>query len=419
MLKGGFLRSLALLAVVAVVAGAATSASATTRAGGPVKPATMTDIKIGVTGLTINLYWDLMVAREVGFFAQNNLNPQFVTIPTPATLVAAAAAGSTNFVAVATDAEIGAIEAGGALKLVAGQALGSFALVTQPSIKSYADLKGKKIAVSDPNTGSTLLLVALLKKNGLSRNDVTFVQSSATAQRFAALQAGAVEGALLSQPTDFVAQDAGFNILGNTAEAIRQYQITAHAVNTNWAKDNAPAVIAYVRAIRNAQQFLWNPANEQKALQIFQQVAGVSASIAQRSYDLMFKKLKTMSINGQITPTAINNVIALMLQTNALKPGKYPYSKYYDQAFLADSLPAVKVTRFSATRGKGVVIVRIYATRASTAVLTLGGKTTKKSLKAGLNRVGLRIAGGGKLVVKAVVSDTAGNRVTKTATVKA
>lgn len=410
MLKKGFRRGAALLAAGIVLAVAGTAGAAT-----PVKPATMTDIKIGVTGLTINLYWDLMVAREAGFFAANNLNPNFITIGQPATLAAAAAAGSVNFVVEATDGEIGAIEAGGPLKLIAGEALGSFSLVSMPSIKKISDLKGKKIAVSDPNTGSTLLLVALLKKNGLTRDDVTFVQSAATAARFAALQAGAVEASLLSQPTDLVAEDAGFNILGNTASAIRQYQITAHAVNTDWAKNNQAAVIAYVRSIRNAQQFLWNPVNHDKALTIFENVAGVSASVASRCYDLMFKNLKTMSVNGQITTTAINNVINLMVQTNALPPGPHPYSKYFDQTFLADSLPAVVVTKFTATKGKGVVVATVYVTRASTAKLTLGGKTISVKLKAGNNKFGVKGTGS---VLTGVITDSAGNTVKKTATVK-
>jgi NitT/TauT family transport system substrate-binding protein len=412
MLKVGFRRGAALL-----VAGMALAVAAAP-AGAQVKPSSMQDIKIGVTGLNINLYWDLMVAREAGFFAANNLKPEFITIATPATLAAAAAAGSTNFVAVATDAEIGAIEGGGPLKMVAGQSLGSFSLVTAPSVRSWADLKGKKIAVADPNTGSTLLLLALLKKNGLARSDVDFVQSAATAQRFAALQAGAVQGALLSQPTDLVAEDAGYVILGNTASAIRQYQITAHAVNTDWAKSNRPAVVAYVRAIRNSQQFLWNPRNEARSIQIFQQVAGVSQSIAQRCYNLMFKQLKTMSVNGQITPTAINNVIKAMVDTKALPAGKYSFTKYYDQTFLASSLPAVSVTRFTAAKGKGVVVAKIYATRESTARLTLAGKSFTRKLKAGLNTVALRASTRGRLVLRGVITDSAGNKVTKTATVR-
>lgn len=408
------------MALAAVVA-AGTAGAAT----GPIKPATMTPIKIGVTGLGINLYWDLMVADQVGFFRQNNLNPSFVTISTPGTLTAAAASGSVDFVAVATDAIIGAIDQGGALKIVAGEALGSFSLVSKASISNFAALKGKKVGIADPNSGSTLLLLALLKKNGLSRDDVQFVPAAATSQRFAALQAGAVDAALLSQPADFAAEDAGFKILGNTASALRRYQITAHAVNENFARSNRPAVVAFVRAIRNAQQWLWNPVHKNQAIDIFGKTAKVSPSVAQRAYKMMFEDLKTMSVNAQIEPTAINNVLKAMQQT--VGGGPRTAGKYYDATFLAASLPAVSVQSLSARFAKGVIVARLTSTRAAKATLRVlrsgkaVGKPVTANLKAGKNTLGVRFPGGSrsKLTLVATVKDSAGHVVKKSVAVKA
>ena len=392
----------------------------TAGAAGPTKPATMQSIKIGTAQFSQNLYWDLMVAKQQKLFQQNNLDPTFVSITDPSTLVAATTAGSTNFVAVATDAVINAIDKGGALKLIAGEALASYSVVAKSSIRSYADLKGKKIGIVNTTSGSTLLLLAALRKQGITADDVQLVPAGGTPQRLAALAAGTIDATLLSQPSDFQAQDQGFTILGNTASAIRRYQLTAHGVNSDWARSNRPAVIAYVRTIRQAQQFLWNPRNKAKAIQIYMDVTGQSRALVEKMYKLMFVDAKTLSVNAQIEPTAINNVLAAMART--VGGGPRTAATYYDATFLAQSLPPVKVTSFAARRVRGVLALRVYATRASKATVSLiaNGRVRAKvtaKLKAGANRLGIKLPAGakGKVTLRAVIADSAGNTITKTA----
>lgn len=412
---------IALLAAL-VIPGRASAAAA------PIKPASMTKINIGVTSTRIVPFWDLYVATDQGYFARNNLDPNFIVISTPAALTAAAVGGSTNFVCVATDAVVSAIDAGADLKMIAGQALPLYSLVTHPSITSYSQLKGKKIAVANPNTGSTLMLLLLLRKNGVARDDVTLVQSAGTPQRLVAVESGAVAATLLSPPDSFRAEDSGLRVLGNTATVMRQYQHTVHAVNTDWANRQRPAAVAYVRAIRSAQQFLWNPANKGRAIEIFRKWSFATQDYAERTYQQVFVQYKTSSVNARIETTAINNVFKLMHETGVrlADGGVRKASTYYDPSFLASSLPAVTMTNVSASGTRGVISARIVVTREATASLRVMrngrtvGKTLTTKLRAGRNIRGLPIPVGSRkgltLVVR--VTDAAGNTVTKRTPVK-
>ena len=86
-------------------------------------------------------------------------------------------------------------------------------IVTDPAIKSVADLKGKTVA-GPKGTILHQLLMSALKKEGLSANDVNFV-SMGIPESAAALSGGSVQAALLAGPIAIKAQDQGARVLVN------------------------------------------------------------------------------------------------------------------------------------------------------------------------------------------------------------
>ncbi|MDO8208886.1 ABC transporter substrate-binding protein [Conexibacter sp. CPCC 206217] len=298
------------------------------------KPDSATPVRLGVTGLGINLYWDLIAADRAGIFRDNNLTPTFVAVSTPGDLVSAASGGSTDFVSVATDTLINAEDRGAPLKIVASEAYGSYDLVAKNSIGDWEQLKGKKVGIADPGSGSTVLLNALLAKHGLTPKDVTYVPAAATPQRLAALQSGAVDAALLADPANYTAIETGdFHSLGNTVDAVYPYQITTHAVNEDFAKKNPSAVIAFVTSIQQAHDWLYDPANKDAAIDAFADVARVPRAIAERSYDAMFNRFRTMSPSAQIDPRAMAAVYDAMNTTTGQRTERSD-DRYIDPAYL-------------------------------------------------------------------------------------
>jgi ABC-type nitrate/sulfonate/bicarbonate transport system substrate-binding protein len=96
---------------------------------------------------------------------------------------------------------------------------GAFALMAAKGIGSVKDLKGKRIAVTAVGDAVYNYTIAFLSKSGIGSRDVTWIPvgNDATA-RAAALQGNRADAALLTAPSYFRMEEAGFKNLGNMAD---------------------------------------------------------------------------------------------------------------------------------------------------------------------------------------------------------
>jgi ABC-type nitrate/sulfonate/bicarbonate transport system substrate-binding protein len=92
--------------------------------------------------------------------------------------------------------------------------LGS-SLLTQSSIQSIHELKGKILGISRGRDASYVRLAKLLRDNGLNPNeDVKFLQiGGGEAGRLSALKAGVIHGTMLFPPLDLIGKNEGLKIL--------------------------------------------------------------------------------------------------------------------------------------------------------------------------------------------------------------
>lgn len=160
---------------------------------------------------------------------------------------------------------------GQALTIVAGAATGGTSLVVDPSIKSAADLRGKK--VSTPQLGNTqdIALRYWLKQNGLSTDlqgggDVSVVPQ-ANAQIITAFKQKQIAGAWVPEPyaTQLVA--AGGKVLVDERDLWpgKKFAITVLAVRTDFLKAHPQTVTALLSGDLDASDFIAkDPAKSQK-----------------------------------------------------------------------------------------------------------------------------------------------------------
>src|SRR5439155_11676493 len=93
---------------------------------------------------------------------------------------------------------IRAIEKGAALAIVRILLQAPpYALLAKPTVKSIADLKGKTIIIGGAKDITRIFVERMLAAKGLKAGDYDFVFAGATSARFSALQAGAVDAAIL------------------------------------------------------------------------------------------------------------------------------------------------------------------------------------------------------------------------------
>ncbi|MBI3013932.1 MAG: ABC transporter substrate-binding protein [Candidatus Tectomicrobia bacterium] len=101
----------------------------------------------------------------------------------------------------------------------------SFDLMSQPELKSFADLKGKVVAVSGRGSTTDAVTREILEANGLNyEKDVVLLVAGNMSTMYAALAAKRVAGALLAMPFNFMAMDQGFHKLAFAGDFARAIQ---------------------------------------------------------------------------------------------------------------------------------------------------------------------------------------------------
>src|SRR5437588_9231207 len=197
----------ALVAVGAVVALSACGGTSNS-AGTGSSPATMqpVDLKIMVGGLNKQIYLPNMLAKQLGYFDQEKIN---------ATLIDEGSGQGTELEVVAGNVDAGSGAYSHPVELNAlgkkieticqfGIAPGEAEMVATKqagSITSAADLKGKKLGVTDIGSGTHTITMALLGKAGLSADQAHYVAVGAGDTFIAAIKNGVIDAGMTTEPT--------------------------------------------------------------------------------------------------------------------------------------------------------------------------------------------------------------------------
>ncbi len=140
-------------------------------------------------------------------------------------------------------------------------------VVARPEIKSFADLKGKILTITNLHDGITVWTRKLLALHGLKNDDVQLKTIAGSEARLVCLKSGDCAAATLDQPAIFEALDAGHHALGITNEIGPQlYQVDI--VNPIWAAAHRDLVVKYIRATTAAMRFIQDSKNREEVVKV-------------------------------------------------------------------------------------------------------------------------------------------------------
>jgi NitT/TauT family transport system substrate-binding protein len=154
-----------------------------------------------------------IVAKEIGYYRDEGLEAELIVMPA-AIAMQALIGGNAEFATVG-GAGLPPVLRGAPVRfLFTTFNRPMFWLYSRPDIRSIKELRGKKVGVSSLGSGPDSLLRDLLKRHGMEGGrDVVIMPMGAGTARFVALRAGSVDGAMLSIPSNFMAEEAGFREL--------------------------------------------------------------------------------------------------------------------------------------------------------------------------------------------------------------
>lgn len=285
---------------------------------------------LGSVGSSSANGWPSYVAIEKGYFAAEGLKPDPVFAQSNAAVIQQLAAGSIN---VSTNSglvdPIRAIEKGAPLALLRIEVqIPPYALLGKANIRSMKELKGKMLSVGGAKDITRIYVERMLEANGVKPGEFDMTFAGATSARFAALQAGAVDAAILTPPFNFHAASAGFTYLGNTVD-YTDMPFAGISVNTNWARANPRTAEKIVRIYTKSIAWLYDPANRKEAVQILIKVSKLKEDDVEKAYDYLIKG-RYFEPTGKVSKAKLDKLL------EALKSlGDIPAGFNVDRLFLA------------------------------------------------------------------------------------
>jgi NitT/TauT family transport system substrate-binding protein len=152
-------------------------------------------------------------AKERGYYQQENLDVDLVQMPVGVG-VKALLAGNVEFAALGSGL-FSAILGGAPLRIIMSSFHRPlFFVYSKPQLHRLEDLKEKKIGVPALGTSGHSMLVELLRRQGHApERDVAILGFGDTEMRLQALLSGILDAAVLTPPSTFVAEEAGFRQL--------------------------------------------------------------------------------------------------------------------------------------------------------------------------------------------------------------
>ncbi len=217
--------------------------------------------KIIVADARTTHHLNLYIAKELGLFQKYGLDVAIISVKENADSRDLVISGQADVFWSCPTLAIAAIGNGAPIKMISQvkRPCTSVLVVKKGSpIKTYRDLKGKRIAGISP----TCEAVISLERKARDAGGEFILEKLPGGPAIAALEAGAVDGAILEEPHVSIAELKGYQVLFRDASA----NIPCRTINarTAFLKDNANALKLFIKAIGEANAIiLKNPAGDQ------------------------------------------------------------------------------------------------------------------------------------------------------------
>ena len=245
--------------------------------------AAQTPFRVGIAAPTVNML-PMWVGDAAGLFAARGLEVEIVDTGGGSRGLAMLRAGELAAMNVGLSAVIDENSRGADLRLIAASAnTMSFGFFGAPGVTGAEGLRGKEVAVSTLRSESDAAAMLALRELGLSRGDVTLVETGTTLARMEALLAGEIAATALNEPVNIIAQRRGLPLLVDLADNT-PWILNGIVVTRDAAAAQRQVLLNFLRAYTEAIHYaLANPERAQQILAA--RFADLDPAIARATYE--------------------------------------------------------------------------------------------------------------------------------------
>lgn len=309
-----------------------------------------TKVTIAVGGASCLCYLPTVLAQQLGEYKKAGLEVELVDFKGGSQALTAVLGGSADVVSGYFDHCVNLAAKGQIMQsMVVYDRYPGFALVVSPKsdVKSIKDLAKKRVGVSAPGSSTDFFLKYILKKNGVSPDDVGVVGVGLGATAVAAMEQGSVDAAIMLDPavTQLQGRNKDLRILVDTRNQKDtldvfggEYPGGALYTRADWIEKNGKTAQGLVNAIINTLK--WIKANPPEAIMAKMPDEYVGADKA--LYLTALKNTLPMySETGLMDPKGVKAVLDVFSQSNPdVAKANIDLSKTYTNRFVEQATKA-------------------------------------------------------------------------------
>jgi NitT/TauT family transport system substrate-binding protein len=212
-----------------------------------IRAAELNSFKIGISAPVVTIF-PVWMAQATGLYEKEGIKAEVINME-----------GGTRGLQVLLSGEIDAMHVGMAPVVLANKQGADLRLVTSTcntipitmfskTALGMDNLKGKTFGISTFGSETDIAISILLKRLGLTRQDITVAQIGGSSQRFAALIAGRIDVAPLIEPGITLAKERGFVPLIDLAAAGTPWIFDSVVVTASYLTQKRETLTRFVKA---------------------------------------------------------------------------------------------------------------------------------------------------------------------------
>jgi NitT/TauT family transport system substrate-binding protein len=294
-------------------------------------------ITVGLTTRTGSTSLPFVIAEEKGFFKAEGLNA-IVVIMQNQVVVNGVVTRNVDYGGTFSNF-VGAALTGLPVRIVMSAMDGSdHYLVTGPSVKRVEDLKGRKFGISSFGGTPHSEAIMILRKFGLNpEKDVAFLQIGGSSSRYAALESGAIDAAMLVPPFNNFAVKRGFHQLMSFND-IMNIPLGGLAVHTQKMKEKPDEIVKMIKAVLKATDYIRT--RKADILSLIETKWGIKEPDIR---DGIYRDMVGLfSRNGVASEETMKNVVQLVRDTRKSKDDK-TMADIFDWSFAKKAQAELKI----------------------------------------------------------------------------
>jgi ABC-type nitrate/sulfonate/bicarbonate transport system substrate-binding protein len=278
-----------------------------------------------------------------GIFAKHGIALELSFTENSASQREGLAAGRFDLAHAAVDNAVAMADAKKEVAIVTGGDSGMNEFFVQADIGSFADLRGRTLAVDAPNTAYAILAKKILLKHGLSEGaDYRVVPVGRGELRLKAMAGDKrYAAAVLNLPYTIQAELLGMKSLGNTVDLLGPYQANGAFALRSWIRSNGPLLERTIAGYVESLRWVRRPENRAECVAILMRTLKIPRDVAGRTYQVLVDPIRGFTPDARFDMEGFRNLLALRAEIEGKGSASRNPESYLELGYYARALASL------------------------------------------------------------------------------